>query len=64
MISYTIDYQECQQHLNYAVLEVNQHSSVEQEAIRLREQLEFANRRLKDVEDRNQELERRLVNGK
>jgi CHASE3 domain sensor protein len=61
---YTIDYQECEQHLDTAILEINRYSAVEQETIRLREKLEFANKRLKDVEDRNQELERRLVNGK
>jgi len=60
----TLNYQECQQHLNAAVLEINKHASDEQDIIVLREKLEFADRRLKDVEDRNQELERRLVNGK
>jgi len=54
----------CTEQLNSAVLEVNRHSSSEQDVIVLREKLEFADRRLKDVEDRNQELERRLVNGK
>jgi len=54
----------CTEQLNSAVLEVNGHSSSEQDVIVLREKLEFADRRLKDVEDRNQELERRLVNGK